>query len=268
VEPLSVGPFLPADYEALPRRAPVYLPPGSGNGYQVESWIDRQLSKGAVLRDRDGNPIRVRDGMLLRPMAGGSFITGTGQELIYSNIAAGTAKNTFTTEIGINDTAGMGAVAHVPVDFWTPSNVIGKVLRVEAYGIVSSTATPTFTFTTRVGTQLNVTAAIILGTAALTAGSGITNLGWSCHGNVTLTVVGAAGANSTGRGVGQHVAGNTVFTTNSGVNPYNAAASTTAPTVATIDTSIVNYINFNVACSASSASNGVTLLGLQVWGLN
>ena len=144
-------------------RSPIYEPSNGKDGYQVESWIEKQLSKGAVLRNRDGNPIKVRNADLQRYLdhgvEGGSFITGTSQELIYANIAAGTGKNTFTTEFQINDTTGMGAIAHLPVDFWTPSNTIGKALRIEAFGIVSSTATPTYTFTTRLGTAGSITAA-------------------------------------------------------------------------------------------------------------
>ena len=41
-----------------------------------------------------------------------------------------------------------------------------------------------------------------------------------------------------------------------------------AGTVATVDTSITNYINFNVACSSSSSSNTITLQQLIVLGLN
>lgn len=254
---------------------PIYEPPQGRDGYQVVSWLDKQLSRGAVLIGDDGRRIRYpkpigyrESGEPIWPIGGGSFITGTGVELIYQNLASGTAKATFTSEVGINDTTGMGAVAHVPVDFWTPSNVPGRTLRIEAWGIVSSTATPTYTFTTRSGTQLNTTAAIIAGTAALTTASGITNLSWSAKAMVTLVTVGAAGANSTVRGVGTLDAGTSVFSTNGGGNPYNAGASATAPTVATVDTSITNYINFNVTCSASSGSNSITLLGLSVWGMN
>lgn len=257
-------------------RHPAYDPPQGRDGYQVHSWLDSQLRKGAVLRTRDGNPIGVKDWMIhqaladrgILPMAGGSFITGTSKELIYANLNAGTAKNTFTAEVIINDTAGMGAIAHIPVDFWTPSNTPGKGLEIIASGIVSSTATPTFTFTTRLGTAANTTAAIVAGTAALTTASAAANGPWRAAAVDILTIVGAAGANSTVRGLGAHEAGSNAFTTNGGHNLYNAAASATAPTVATVDTSIVNYVNWNAACSASSASNGVTLLALYVYGLN
>lgn len=266
---IELGPFTAADYEPLSPRRPIFDPPSSNNGYQVESWIDKQLSKGAVLRDRDGNPIRVRDGMLLRPITGGSFITGTSTELIYASTAAGTAKASFTTEFAsLNDTPGMGNLAHVPVDFWTPANLPGKTLRIEAMGILSSTATPTYTFTTRLGAAGSTTAAIVAGTAALTTASGAANAIWRAVANITLTTVGAAGANSTVRGLGLLDAGSNGITTNAGLNLYNASASATAPTVATVDVNIVNFINFNIACSASSASNTIQLLQLLVFGLN
>ncbi len=257
-------------------RQPIYEPSNGKDGYQVESWLESQLAKGAKIVDKNGrrlrhvNPIGYRtDGSPIWPIEGGSFITGTSVELIYANIAAGTAKATFTSEFAsLNDTTGMGALAHVPVDFWTPSNTIGKALRIEAWGIVSSTATPTYTFTTRMGTAGSTTAAIVAGTAALTTASGITNLSWSGKCNLVLTVVGAAGANSTIRGLGTLDGGTSVFSTNGGGNPFNASASATAPTVATLDTSIVNYVNMNITCSASSGSNSIQLLGLYVWGLN
>lgn len=36
-----------------------------------------------------------------------SFLTGTNTELIYASLVAGTAKASFTSEVQINDTAGM-----------------------------------------------------------------------------------------------------------------------------------------------------------------
>jgi hypothetical protein len=196
-----------------------------------------------------------------------SFLTGTSAELIYASKAAGTAKNTFTTEVTINDTAGMGVQCHLPADFWLPNgNQIGRGIRIEAQGILSTTATPTFTFTIRAGAAGNITAAILLGSAALTGASTVTNVPWRLEGNVILEAIGAAGANSTVRGTGMIISPG-LTGTQAGINAvYGAAAS--PGTVATLDTSIVNYINFNVACSASSASNGVTIQQLLVFGLN
>lgn len=193
-----------------------------------------------------------------------SFLTGTNSELVYASTAVGTAKNTFTSEVLINDTAGMGVQAHIPADFWLPNATsVGRAIRIVARGILSSTATPTYTFTIRSGTAASTTAAILLGSAALTTGSGVSNQPWEIEGDVILTTMGAAGANSTVRGTGM-VQCPGLATTLAAM--WGGAAS--PGTVATLDTSIANYINVNVTCSASSASNTITLQQLLVYGLN
>lgn len=192
-----------------------------------------------------------------------SFLTGTNMELLYANVASGTAKNTFTTEVGINDTAAMGAQAKIPSSFWLPGQV-GKALRITARGILSSTGTPTYTFTTRLGGAAAITGPIVLGSAALTTGSGVTNQMWEFEGDIILRTNNAAGANSTIQGLGLVGCGGLAspFT-------YPLFAGAASPgTVATVDTSIDNYVNFDVACSASSASNTITLLQLEIFGLN
>lgn len=195
-----------------------------------------------------------------------SFLTGTNVELIYASTSTGTAKNTFTTEVTINDTAGMGSQAHLPPDFWGPAKAIaiGRGIRIVARGIVSSTATPTYTFSIRLGTAANTSAAIVLGSAAITTGSTVTNQMWELEGDVILESIGAAGNNSTVRGLGLIAGGGfaSPFT-------YPVWGSAASPgTVATVDTTLTNYINFNVACSASSASNSITIQQLLVFGLN
>lgn len=194
-----------------------------------------------------------------------SFLTGTSQELIYASTSAGTAKASFTSEVLINDTTGMGVQAHLPADFWLPNkSSVGRGITIRARGILSSTATPTYTFTVRLGTAANTTAAIVLGSAALTTGSGVTNAEWLFEGDIILEAIGAAGANSTVRGKGSLESGGLA-------SPfwYALNGSAASPgTVATVDTSITNYINFNVTCSASSASNTITLQQLLVFGLN
>jgi hypothetical protein len=193
-----------------------------------------------------------------------SFVTGTGVELLYASLAQGTAKASFTTEVQINDTTGMGAQVSIPPFFFGQNPYgAGKTIRIVARGILSSTATPTYTFTCRLGAAASTSAAIILGSAALTTGSGVTNQIWKFEGDFTMRTIAAAGANSTGQGVGELYCPGLAAT----INPlYGGAAS--PGTVATVDTSIVNYINFNVACSASSASNTITLQQLLVFGLN
>jgi hypothetical protein len=194
-----------------------------------------------------------------------SFLTGTSQELIYTSINPGTAKNTFTTEVQINDTVGMGVQAHLPPDFWLPNLTSqGRGIHIVARGILSSTGTPTYTFTIRLGAAGSITSAIVLGSAALTTGSGVTNQMFELEGDIILGIIAGAGANSTVRGMGLINCGGLAspFT-------YPVWGGAASPgTVATVDTSITNYINFNVACSASSVSNAITLQQLMVWGLN
>lgn len=194
-----------------------------------------------------------------------SFITGTNTELLYANTTAGTAKASFTSEVQINDTTGMGVQAHLPPDFFLPNpTAVGKGIRIVARGILSSTGTPTYTFTIRSGTAGSTTAAILLGSAALTTGSGVSNQPFELQGDVFLVSQGAAGANSTVRGTGMLVCPGLATT----IVGLGANASLTTPTATTFDCSITNFINFNVTCSASSASNTITLQSLQIYGLN
>ncbi|MDQ0923337.1 hypothetical protein QF038_001845 [Pseudarthrobacter sp. W1I19] len=195
-----------------------------------------------------------------------SFLTGTNTELIYANTAAGTAKASFTSEVAINDVAGMGAQASLPPFFFSSSpTTTGKGFAIVARGILSSTATPTYTFTLRLGAAGSTTAAIILGSAALTTGSGVTNQVWEFTGEFFIQApAGAAGANTTGRGTG-------MLKSPGIASPFMAAlfgGAASPGTVATIDTSITNYFNFNVTCSASSASNSIQLQQLEIFGLN
>ena len=196
-----------------------------------------------------------------------SFLTGTSLELLYASQAAGTAKASFTSEFQINDTAGMGVQAHLPPDFWLPMKASnGRGIKIVARGILSSTGTPTYTFSIRSGAAGSTTAAIILGSAALTTASGASNTPWFLEGDVIMESIGAAGTNSTVRGIG-HIISPGLTGTNSGLNAiYGSAAS--PGTVATVDTSITNYINFNVTCSANSASNSITIQQLLIYGLN
>lgn len=194
-----------------------------------------------------------------------SFLTGTNLELIYANTAAGTAKNTFTSEVTINDTAGMGVQAHLPADFWLPNQTsIGRGIRITARGIMSTFTSGNWTFSVRFGAAANTASAIVLGTAALTPTVSQTNVIFDFEGDVILTAMGAAGNNSTVRGVGTIASPALASPFQSGV--FGGAAS--PGTVATVDTTITNYINFNVANTVSNAANGITLLQLLVFGLN
>ncbi|HYS37277.1 MAG TPA: hypothetical protein VEO01_16795 [Pseudonocardiaceae bacterium] len=191
-----------------------------------------------------------------------SFLTGTNCELIYANDTAFTAKNTFTTEVTIDDQTGGGPAAFLPQGF---VNYSRKGLRIEARGILSSTGTPTYTLTLRSGTIGNITAAILLGSAALTTATTITNKGWEFEGSIIFKDPSGSGAASSGTGAG-------MITCPAGLaSPftYELWGGAAQPgSFSTFDPTIQNFLNFNVACSASSASNSIQLLEFLVYGLN
>ena len=196
-----------------------------------------------------------------------SFLTGTNTELIYASTGAGTAKNTFTSEVTINDAA-MGVQCHLPPDFWLPSPTsVGRGIRLVARGYLSSTGTPTYQWTVRGGTAGSITSAILFQTAALTTGSGVTNQHWELEGDFVVTAMGQPGANSTGQGLGKvmspGLAAPYVYPASAG-----GSGSVTTTTTSLLDTSITNFINVNVTCSASSASNAIRITQLLVYGLN
>lgn len=192
-----------------------------------------------------------------------SFITGSATELIYGSTGVGTAKNTFTTEVQINDTAGMGVQCHLPPDFWLPSPISsGRGIHITARGILSSTGTPSFQLLVRSGVA-GVTGPAILVSPSTTTVSGASNAPWELEADIMLVTMGATGANSTVRGVG--ILQSSGFATSiqglygNGSPPGN---------VTTWDTSVVNYISVNAACSVSNAANSIQLLQLLVFGLN
>lgn len=191
-----------------------------------------------------------------------SFLTGTNTELIYANDTAFTAKNTFTSEVTVNDQAGGGPAAFLPQGFFNYSR---KGLRIVARGILSSTGTPTYTFTLRGGIIANTSAAILAGSAALTTASGVSNKMWEFEADIVLGDPSGSGAASSGRGAGM------VSSPAGMASPfqYELWGGAAQPgTFSTFDPTIQNFLNFNVACSASSVSNSIQLLQFLVYGLN
>lgn len=198
-----------------------------------------------------------------------SFLTGTNVETIYASTSVGILKASWTTEIGINDIATMGPQPKLPPDFWSASPTsVGKGIGIKARGILSSTATPTYTFSIRLGAIASITGPIVLGTPALITTSGVTNAPWELEGEVWLTNLGTATAAATVRGTGHLICPGLAAGTPASIYAAVWGGAASPGTVATVDTTITNYVNFNVACSASSASNTMTLQVLEVYGLN
>lgn len=196
---------------------------------------------------------------------------GTYAEMMYSNIAAGTAKNTFTTEFQINDTAAMGPVFTLPAQYFNPQAGIGKTIRIIASVIQLGTGStpPTWQvihrFNPVVTPAVPPTGPNIGGMTAGVTGTTTASTLWRSELDVQATILGAAGNNSTLRGTGM------VWSPTGFVSPFLAAllgAGASPGTVATFDWSLLNTLTYGVVCGTSLAANQVQLISLMVIGLN
>ena len=195
-----------------------------------------------------------------------SFYTGTLTELLYASTAAGATLSSWTGETLLNSTATMGTQAVILPNHWLQNqNQVGRGIRVTARGTLSTTSSgPGYTFTLRGGAANNTgSTPILAGTASNTVAANLTNVIWEFTVDMFMQTMAAAGANSTIRSVGTLTVGGL---TASAWPIWGGAAS--PGTVATVDTTIVNYLNLNCACTAGNASNAVTLSQLLVFGLN
>lgn len=194
-------------------------------------------------------------------MASGSY-----RNCLYASTTPGAAKATFTTEAQLNIGTDMKPQAVIPANFWgpSPSDAVGRGFHILARGIVSTTGTPTFTWTVRGGAAGNITTApILLGGTAITTLTGLANSIWELEGDIVLETVGS-GAGSTIRGLGR--VSSPGFSAAGTGGLFGGAAS--PGTVATFDMTASNFINVNAACGTSSASNSVQLLSLIVEAFN
>lgn len=242
-------------------------------------WMERQY----LAKDLDFELDRARwyryaldpgNGQTVRlPRMGGGSGLGLGSyaELMYSNTAAGTAKNTFTTEFQINDTAAMGPVFTLPAQYFNPQASLGKTIRIIGNVIQLGTAStpPTWQvihrFNPVVTPAVPPTGPNIGGMTAGVTGTTTASTLWRSELDVQLTSMGAAGNNSTLRGTGM------VWSPTGFVSPFFAAllGSGASPgTVATFDWSLLNALTYGVVCGTSLAANQVQLVSLMVIGLN
>ena len=200
-----------------------------------------------------------------------SFYTGTGVELLYcSNSASGATLvfNPTITEQQVNTPARFGVQAHLPPDFWLPNNnQVGRGIRIVARGSFATTTGPNFGVFIRAGAA-GTGGPMLLGSAASTATLNCAAATpFALWGDVILTAIGAAGGNSSFMGRGTISSAN--LSTPADIISIGLYGGGTSPgTVATLDTSITNYISFNASCSAANAGNSVTLNQLLVYGLN
>lgn len=141
--------------------------------------------------------------------------------------------------------------------FTLPSNffdTVGKTLRIRAAGRISTTATPTITFTVQFGST------VVFAGAAVTTASGITNLTWILEIDLVCRSLGS-GTSATVIGIGEL----------KGVNTAIACSllPASAPAVGTgFDSSAAQTVDLLGTWSASSASNTLTCHQFSLLALN
>ena len=232
--------------------------------------IQREMDTAIAQRWMQNESGLIVPGGLYNRKRRGSFLTGTVCELIYTNSAVFTAKASFTAEFQINDTAGDAPTAFLPAGFFPPGPAfVGKTVRITARGVAGVTGTPTWVWTNRFNPTFSPanppTGPNVGSNAAATALSGVSAQLWEYTVDVQMVTRGAAGNNSTLRGLGMLNAPG-LITPASTCSMFGAGAS--PGTVATFDWSLANTLTVGSTCSASSASNTIQVLQLLMFGLN
>ena len=191
-----------------------------------------------------------------------SWTTGTQTETLGANSAVGSANANTSVVTVISPVSGVG---YCPANFWLPSYGISKSLLVKAYGVLSTTGTPTITMAlygdttqnTASGTPLATTGAVTMGT--------VTNIGWEIECIISNVTTGGAGT----------------FLSDGFFKTYDAATTATAwhqarlsssaanpNTTTTLSTQSAYYIELAATWSAASSSNTIQCYSYIVLGLN
>lgn len=128
---------------------------------------------------------------------------------------------------------------------------IGQVLRVSAFGRVSTTGTPTLLLAPYWGGVGGVL--ILTGAAAITCGSGLSNVTWTFEATFTIRAIGSSGSII---GVGR--IGGISAATAVDLSPASA------PAAATIDTTAGKALVLGATWGTNSGSNTITCHGFSV----
>jgi hypothetical protein len=129
-----------------------------------------------------------------------------------------------------------------------PANLldVGQVLRMKAFGVLSTTVTPTIILGFYYGA---VAGTALAASAAITTGSGVTNVPWEIEYEGRVRTTGTGGT-IMGRGTMQLGTSVSAIT----FNPLPATALATV----TIDTTTAKQVTVGATWSAASASNTLT----------
>lgn len=126
--------------------------------------------------------------------------------------------------------------------------IVGATYRIRAWGIAASTGTPSYTFKTKLdGT--------VMATNVITTGSGISNRAWSIESHMVCLAAGVSGSLMAQQRYVGHLGTTTTQQTTAPGQLFDGS------TPATIDTTSDVTYELTVGCSASSASNVITVRG-------
>lgn len=177
-----------------------------------------------------------------------------------------TALASFTSEASL--WSGNSLQPRVQTGLFDGPDAVGRTILLRARGVVSSTGTPTYTFTVRFGTTIAaISDAAIASSAAIATASGITNKRWELELYITCRTPGQGAGNTTFSVDGKVGSAGGFATT----QPWYALTGglggesgtwTVAP--ANFDPVKENYLNLSAACSASSASNTIQCKSVEL----
>src|SRR5262245_17406163 len=143
----------------------------------------------------------------------------------------------------------------VAPQYTLPANFLqaGSALRFTAFGVFSTTVTPTLL----IGVYYcGVAGTALATTGAITTGSGVTNVPWRVELDTTIRTTGTSG---TAMSQGLYQMGTSVSATNFLPIPNTALATVT------VDTTAAKVLSIGAQWSAASASNTITLHGFRVY---
>lgn len=182
-------------------------------------------------------------------------------EPIFVNKADGPSVNTSAVETALLAT---GQQPWLYPGFFSTNVAASKLLRIEANGVMGTTATPSYTWFVRLTTAQNViTGGVILGqSAAIVTATSTAGTYWELDMTVICNTPGI-GANQATLTSGGRVSSPAGFST-----PFSYALEPTTPPTATwtntIDGSVSQYIMLSVNPGTSSASNTAQIKTLRV----
>lgn len=176
----------------------------------------------------------------------------TWQELLFTATQDGTAVANTTTETIIYP------------NFTIPANYLqgDRLIRLRAYGKLSTTGTPTIQFAVRLG---GVAGTLLAQTEAITNGSGVTNLNWSLSAVIQVRSNGSSGT--------VLAMGDCTVQTNASADPtvkghVFSVSGGDAPATASLDLTADQALSLTAKWSAASASNTLTGVFYMIESLN